>query len=239
MGHGLWIGIAALLAGQALAAAPPPPRWPGLEGGGAYVLFLSTGVTVVNGTPRDLERARTRRGASTADLFWFERGGGELIVRDAATLKQLAAVFAPQMRLAQQQAALAAQQQQITDEQARVEAQLSDLIEQQSGISERMASLAAEQARQQEEGEDTSDVEAEMQGLEESVEELGQPEADLADRRQELLGQQQGAARQQEDLARRQEQAVREAAKALNALVQQALASGAAVPESPAGKPVK
>jgi len=69
MGKKLWIGCAAVLVVQALAAAAEP-RWPSLEGGGAYVLFMSADVTVVNGTSRDLARTRGRRTSTKEELFW-------------------------------------------------------------------------------------------------------------------------------------------------------------------------
>lgn len=225
----LWIACAAVLAAQALAAAAEP-RWPSLEGGGAYVLFMSAEVTVVNGTSRDLTRARGRRTSLREELFWFERAGGEYVIRDPAAVLQIKAVFEPQMRLAQQQAALAARQAQIAEDQASVEAQLSDLLEQQTAVGDRMASLAAEQVSLQEKGEDTSSVEAEMEGLEQGIAELGQPQADLASQRVELFGEQQSVARQLEDLGRRQEQAARDGDVKLNGIVTKALAAGTAAP---------
>src|SRR5882672_7754220 len=74
--------LLALAAPSAPQAPPAPsdlPRWPALDGGGAYVLFLDHDVTLVNGSAVDYERAKALRTAAQEQLFWFQRGGREYV----------------------------------------------------------------------------------------------------------------------------------------------------------------
>jgi chromosome segregation ATPase len=205
--------------------APPSPNWPSLEGGGAYVLFLENDVTLVNGTARDYERGKALRANPQEQLFWFQRGGKEYVLRDPALLKQLQAVFAPQMKLGQQQAVLGDMQKQLANE-------LADLIaqqgEQQAEFGLRMSQLATEQVRLQEQGESTEAIEAEIQGLEEEQGSLEEPQAQLAVQRDGVQQQQQALIQQQADVTRKLDQATREAQTQLNALVSQAVSKGTA-----------
>jgi len=230
-----FLSAAAFLAAEVLGAQPPAnpagsagPHWPRLDGGGAYVLFLSTGVTVVNGSPRELARARGRRANPAEELFWFEREGKEHAIRNAATLAPIKALFARLLQLGQQQAVLLARQGEVSREQTMLETQQTQLMGQQEALGERLASLAAEQAQLQQQGEDTSSVEAEMQGLEEEGVQFEQPQIEIAKRREELFLQMQGMTRQLADLDRQQEQATADAERQLRDLVSRALADGTA-----------
>jgi hypothetical protein len=218
-----------------LHAQPGASSWPRLEGGGTYVLFLEKGITLVNGSARDYDRSKALRQSPQEQLFWFQRGGKEYVVRDAATLKQLQALFEPQMSLGQQQAVL-------SEKQAQLSRQLTDIVAQQEEEGEKQAQfglslsqLAAEQVRLQEQGESTDAVEAEMQGLEEEQGLLEEPQAQLAVQRDGVQQQQELLAHQQEDLARKLEKAAQDGEKLLKALVDQALAKGTAK-EVKAGK---
>jgi hypothetical protein len=230
MRHRFWIWSAAMVAAQVVAAEPQGslPRWPALESGGAYVFFMSKDVTLVNGTPGDLARAGTRRSGPAEELFWFERGGKEYVVRGAPALFQLKAVFAPQIALGQQQSALAARRGQLGREQTVLEAQLSELQGQQAAAGERMNGLFQEQAVLQEDGADTSAVEAEMQGMQQEQAIFEQRQREIGDRRDELFRQQQALARQLAELDQKQEQATAQAERQLRSLVGKALADGTA-----------
>ncbi|HEX3526009.1 MAG TPA: hypothetical protein VH988_02995 [Thermoanaerobaculia bacterium] len=208
--------------------APPPPNWPNLEGGGAYVLFLENDVTLVNGTARDYERGKALRAGPQEQLFWFQRGGKEYVLRDPALLKQLQALFAPQMKLGQQQAVLAGMQKQLANEMADIIAQQDAQGEQQAEFGLRMSQLATEQVRLQEQGESTEAIEAEIQGLEEEQGSLEEPQAQLAVQRDGVQQQQEALIHQQEDVTRKLDQAIREAQTQLNALVSQAVTKGTA-----------
>jgi len=229
--------LAALIAGfipaVALAQMAQPgalPRWPGLEGGGAYVLFLANNVTIVNGAPRDYARGKALRQAPAEMLFWFQRGGKEYFLRDAATLKALADVFQPQLALGQQQVALEKEQTRIGRDQESLNAQFEELGVQQAEFGERMAQLAAEQVRIQEAGEDPSSIEAEMQGLEQEQMSFEGPQSELSRQQDEINHRQELLQRQQEELGRKQEKATQDAEKKLKSLVAQALAKGTAKP---------
>jgi bla regulator protein blaR1 len=212
----------------ALLAQAAPSGWPSLEGGGAYVLFLDRDVTLVNGTARDYARGKALRRSPQEQLFWFQRAGKEYVIRDPATLKQLQALFEPQMSLGQQQAALGTKQ-------AQLAAQLTDIVgrqeveaEKQARFDLRMSELATEQARLQEQGESTEAIEAEIQGLEEEQGQIEEPQSQLAIRRDEVQRQQEVLSHQQEDLGRQLGKAAEDGAKQLKILVDQALAKGVA-----------
>lgn len=224
----LLAGLAAglLIPSATLAQSGDLPRWPALEGGGAYVLFLDNNVTIVNGSPRDYARGKAQRQTPTEVLFWFQRAGKEYVVRDAATLKKLADVFQPQLALGQQQAALDKQQARLSLDQESLNAQFEQLGVQQAEFGERMAQLAAEQVRIQEAGEDTSSVESEMQGLEQEQMAFEGPQADLSRQQDEINQRQELFQRQQDELNRKQEKAVQEAENKLKSLVAQALGKG-------------
>ena len=220
--------LAAGLIPLTLLAQPPLPRWPSLEGGGSYVLFMDKGVTVVNGTAREYERGKALRKTPQEQLFWFRSGGKEYIVRDASTLKQLQDVFDPQMKLGQQQPILAEKQAKLSEQQAALGAQQAQQSAVEADFSERMNTLASEQARLQEKGENTEAVEAEMQGLEQELERYQEPQAELVRRQEDVARQQEFLIRQQEDLGRRMEKAAQDAEKLLKPLIDQAIAKGAA-----------
>lgn|GEM_PF-2098289 len=210
------------------SADPPAPSWPSLEGGGSYVLFLENGVTLVNGTAREYTRGKALQATPQEQLFWFQRGGKEYVLRDPAVLKQLQAIFEPQMKLGQQQAALGGKLEQLANKMADLQAQEEAQAEQQAELGLRMSQLAVEQVHLQEQGESTESVEAEIQGLEEEQGSLEEPQEQLATQRDGLQQQQETLAQQQADLGRKLDQATRDAQPRLNALVAQALAKGTA-----------
>jgi chromosome segregation ATPase len=220
--------IAAGLIPLTLLAQPALPRWPSLEGGGAYVLFMDNGITVVNGTAREYERSKALRKSPQEQLFWFQSGGREYVIRDAATLKRLQDVFQPQMLLGQQQPALAEKQARLSDQQTALGAQQAQQGAVQADFAERMNTLASEQARLQEQGENTEAVEAEIQGLEQEMGRYEEPQAELIRQQEEITRQQEFLLRQQEDLGRKMEKAAQNAEKLLKPLLDQAIAKGTA-----------
>jgi bla regulator protein blaR1 len=222
------IPVLILLIPFTLHAQPGTSGWPRLEGGGAYVLFLENGATLVNGSARDYDRGTALRQSPQEQLFWFQRGGKEYVVRDAATLKQLQAVFEPQMSLGQQQSALEQKQAQLAVQLTGIIAQQEVQGEKQAQLGLSLSQLAAEQVRLQEQGESTDAVEAEMQGLEEEQAQLEEPQAQLAIQRDGVQEQQETLTHQREDLGRKLEKAAQDGERLLKALVDQALAKGTA-----------
>lgn len=209
---------------------PPTPSWPSLEGGGSYVLFLENGVTLVNGAAREYARGKALQATPQEQLFWFQSGGKEYVLRDSALLKQLQTVFEPQMKLGQQQAVLAGKLEKLANELADIQAQEEAQAEQQAEFGQRMSQLAIEQVHLQEQGENTESIEAEIQGLEEEQGRLEEPQTQLAAERDSVQTQQESLTHQQEDLARKLDQATRDAQPRLNAVVNQAVTKGTAKP---------
>jgi hypothetical protein len=203
--------VAALVAAIPLQAQPPDAAPPA---GGAYVLVLENGVTLGSSTPGESARAKALRAGPQEKLFWFRRGGKEYVLRDAATLQQIKALFEPQQKLGEQQAKLASQQ-------AALSAKQAEQGKKQGEVGVKIAKVAAEQAHLAGLGETSAPIEAQMQELEREQEEIAKPQKELG-RQQEALG------RQQEDLGRQQKEAGQEAEKQLKALADQAIASGLA-----------
>jgi bla regulator protein BlaR1 len=215
---------------QTPPAAAEAPRWPGLEGGGAYVLFLDHGVTLVNGSARDFQRAGALRSAAQEQLFWFQLRGREYVIRDTILLQQLQALFEAPMKLGAQRAALTDQAAKLAAKLAGITAQQQRQGEVQEDFGVRMNQLAAEQASLLEQGEDAEPVEEEMRSLEMEQARLQQPQEQLANQRNDIELQQQSLARQEEDLGRQEQQATQEAERQLHALVDQAISKGTAKP---------
>jgi hypothetical protein len=197
-----WILFALCLAASSLRAQTPAPGWPSLEGGGSYLLFLENSVILGNGTASESARGKTLRATSQERLFWFERGGREYVIRDAATLTQIKDLFEIRQKLGEQQAAVGAKQAAQRAKQAE--------------IGTKMAKVAAQQAHLAGLGENSAVLEAQMQELESEQQNLAKPQEALR--------------RQQEELGRQQEELAREAGKLLTALTGQAVASGLAQP---------
>jgi len=195
-----WILVALCLAASPLRAQTPAPGWPGLEGGGSYLLFLENGVTLGNGTAAQSARGKALRATAQERLFWFEHGGREYVIRDAATVTQIKELFEPRQKLGEQQAALGAQQAAQRAKQAE--------------IGTKMAKVAAQQAHLAGLGENSAELEAQMQELESEQQNLAKPQEALR--------------RQQEELGRKQEELARDAGKQLTALTGKAIASGLA-----------
>src|SRR5262249_10952371 len=79
-------------------ASPAAPR--GVHGflhhtgdGDPYVLFLAGKDTVMSGSTSDIDKARKLRKSDNEEMLWFEHGGKEYVIRDAAILQQIKALF--------------------------------------------------------------------------------------------------------------------------------------------------
>jgi len=212
---------------------PAPPR--GVHGlqqhaahGDPYVLLLAGKSTVTGGSTADVDKARKLRKSDNEELFWFEHGGKEYVIRDAATLQQIKALFEPQQKLANQQDALGEQQARLGSQQATLGAKQVEYGAKQGEIGGKMAKVAAEQAHLAGRGENSATLEAQMQELERQQQELKKPQEDLGRRQKELGQRQEALGKQQEELGRQQEEAAKEAEKQLKSLTGKAVASGLA-----------
>jgi beta-lactamase regulating signal transducer with metallopeptidase domain len=208
---------------------PPHPVRLGMHGDGdSYVLLLSGKSTIMSGSTWDIAKARKLRKSDDEQLFWFEHGGKEYVVHDAATVARVKALFEPQQKLGEQQGELGAKQGELGARQGALGAQQAQQGVKQAELGARMARLAAEQARLAQEDKSTESLEAQMEQLEKEQDQLAKPQEDLG-RQQEALGrQQEELGRQQEALGRQQEALAKEAEKQLKALTDSAIANGTA-----------
>lgn len=153
--------------------------------------------TSMSGSMEDLRRARSLR-TGNEGLLYFREGGVAYIIRDAAILRQAAALFAPEEALGTKQSELGSRQAALGQAQARLGAQ--------------QARLGSQQANATPAGQDE---------LSRRQNELGREQGELG-RRQEELGRQQGA------LGREQERLARIAEAKLQALLAEAVRLGEA-----------
>lgn len=193
------IGLAISLAPLSIAAAT--------DAGGSQVRDRSTYIyfaadkqsVMMSGSTDELKRARALR-QGHQPMLYYRLGSAAYIIRDAATLRRVETIFAPQEALGAQQSALGSKQAALGREQAALGAQQARLGARQINA---RPNDAAEYGRQQE-------------ALGRQQDELGQ--------RQNVLG------REQDALGRKQDQVAREADGKLRALIDDAVARKLAEP---------
>jgi beta-lactamase regulating signal transducer with metallopeptidase domain len=207
---------------------PTPPRHHGHHGDGDSYILLSGKSTIMNGSTDDIAKVRKLRKSDNEELFWFERGGKEYVVRDAATVKQVKALFEPQQKLGEKQGELGAQQGELGARQGALGAQQGQYGAKQAELGAKMAKLGAEQARLDREGKSTDALEEQMEQLSREQEKLSEPQEALGRQQEELGRQQEALGRQQEELGRQQEELARKAEEQLKTLTDKAIANGTA-----------
>jgi beta-lactamase regulating signal transducer with metallopeptidase domain len=208
---------------------PRPPRPPHAAGSDEpYVLLLGKTSTIMNGSTWDIAKARKLRKGDDEQLFWFEHAGKSYVIRDAATLNRIKALFEPQTKLGEQQAALGGKQAKLGGQQAALGSQQAAQGAKRAALGGKMAKLAAEQAHLAGQDKNSASLEAQMQELERKQEELAKPQEDLSRQQEELGRQQEALGRQQEELGNKQEELSREVEKQLKALVDKTIADGTA-----------
>ena len=140
------IALAGLAALSALAMALPDVA--GAAERASYVLLSPGSESVtMSGSSEDVRRARALRSGNEA-LLYVRRGPAAYVIRDAATLRQVKAIFEPQEALGARQAELGSQQAELGERQARLGAEQARLGSRQANATPRQA---AELARQQSE----------------------------------------------------------------------------------------
>lgn len=164
----------------------------------SYVLMREgSRTTSMSGSTEDLRRARALR-AGGEGLLYVRFDGAAYAIRDAATLRQAAAIFEPQERLGAQQAQLGSRQ---------------------AALGSRQAALGAEQAR-------IGRMQAEASPR--RAAELGREQAELGRQQGELGRQQNALGSEQAALGREQSRLAREARPQFRALVAEAIQRGVA-----------
>lgn len=212
-----------------------------------FALIDGDSVTI-NGSDKDMATVEKLRGKQP--LLWFRRGDKAYLIRDAAYLKRAKAIYAPVTELARQQGKLAGEQGKLAGMQAGLAARDAAFAGEQAALASRQAQFARQQAdiqrraldaqrrtgdadrRMQDAQRRDSESAARQQALEAEQAQLEQRhtrlEAELDAKRQALDAQQAEFDKQQQAMSQRQQQASAQAGQAMSALLDEALAKGAA-----------
>lgn len=201
-----------------MPAPPAPPAPPAAlvthgtlhlasSGNQAYVL-LQGGHSVMNASTDELRRVR-RMQAEGKDLLWFRNGNAEYMVRDPALLARFRENYAEVTRLGRQQGAVGARQGEIGQKQGIIG-------QRQGALGLRQAELASRRLPNGQADARAAELDRQQAELDRQQSLLHAPMAEL-DRQQALLGEQMRAAD-----ARAQ--------RGARALMEQAIATGAAQP---------
>jgi bla regulator protein blaR1 len=223
-----------------LGRQQPRPRF-------TYVLILEDDHIQMSGSRRDIDRAKQlRRGAER--LLWFERDGAEYVLRDPRLIEQAVALWKPvsdlgdaqgelgtrQGMLGTRQGELGTKQGELGTQQGRLGTEQGVMASRQAAMElrrqalagrERSSSTAAEEralaVERRKFEQDRRAIEREMGELDVKMRELDAPMRDLG-RQMEVLG------KEMEALGRKMEDAARRAEGEMEALIERAIATGAA-----------
>jgi len=200
MARPFFLAIAAALAAPALLASPQTADAAEAAQRTTYILFdAGTQSSMMSGSMRDLNQAlRLRSGRE--GLLYFRDGGRAYVIRDAATLAEAKAFFAPQEALGARQAVLGSKQ---------------------AALGQRQAKLGLEQGRLGRQQADASPSRAEELGRQQDA--LGKQQ-DALGREQDALG------AHQDTLGREQDRLATIADGKIRALVEDAIRRGVAQP---------
>ncbi|WP_255427786.1 hypothetical protein [Xanthomonas sp. SS] len=192
----------------------------------ASVLFEQSS-TNMYGSSDDLREARrARHGDET--LWWIRRDGKRYVVRDAATIQQLKAAYAPVEALGRQQGELGERQGRLGTRQGEIGRQQGAIAQGQAGQAMEEARRAGEQARLAASGGQAAAQSAARTDAAHA--DFAQQMAALETRQSALAEQQEGLARQQEVLAKRQQVANAALQRDIERITRQAIAQGVAQP---------
>ena len=208
-----------------------------------YVLFVSDTDTMMSGSMDDIRRAR-RFKQDGQQLLWFRQGGREYIVRDAGVLAQARALFSEVSAIGEEQGVVGGKQGEIGAlqgdigaKQGEVGAEQGKIGERQGRIGERQGRLAAQEAgrTRTDSGRDAFEHERrqlddEMRALDEDMRVLDRKMRELDKPMRELDDRMRVLDREMQALDRKMEAASAKAEAAMRALLDRAIASGAAQP---------
>jgi beta-lactamase regulating signal transducer with metallopeptidase domain len=225
------------------APAPPAPRpgqWIYPESDEDVMIFYGkemSGTGIYRDS--DLKHLRALRDASKADIVWFRRNGKAYIIRDAATVQQAKAIWAPQEaqidklmeELHRQQGTLSAQQEELSRLMEQVRVPVPDLTAELQKLQAQLDQLHKHGATQEELGEVQSAL-GDLQGkLGEIQGKVGEQQGALGAKQGELGELQGKLGEQQGKLGEQQARLAEEASRKMKALLDNALARGLAQPE--------
>jgi bla regulator protein blaR1 len=205
-----------------------------------YILFLDDHHTTMSGSLGDIERARRYRRAGE-QMLWFRHGGHEYVIRDRRILDQVLALWKPVNELGDRQGELGGKQGELGAKQGEIGARQGELGAQQGNLGARQGALGARQgamaARERSLQTDADrrafdderrlieremrELDGEMRALDARMREAEKPMQHLGEQ-MEVLG------KEMEALGRKMEEEVRKAETEMRALLDRAVATGAA-----------
>jgi bla regulator protein BlaR1 len=206
-----------------------------------FVLFRGDDNTTVNGSTRDIERARGHRRAGE-HLLWFRYDGEEYVIRDPGVLREVEELWEPMGRIGEEQGRIGERQGRIGEAQGRIGERQGEIGAQQGRIgarhaviASRLALLAAREAdgvsaserreidREREELEVQSrELGREMEGLGRQMREASEP---MHERGEEMAA----LGREMEELGEQMREAAERANAGMLTLVRRAIQNGTAV----------
>ncbi len=225
--------------------APTPPRppesgWNDGDNGEEVAITYGVGRVSARGTYHDyeLDHLTELRRQSNADFIWFRRDGKAYLIRDAATVQQGKALWAPaealgkqQEELGRQQEALGAQQEELGRQMERVRVEVPDLTAEIKKLEAEVERLHKQGATQEELG-DLQGALGDLQGkLGEIQGKAGEQQGTLGGKQGELGARQGKLGEQQGKLGEEQSRLAKKASREMKGLLDNALAKGLAQPE--------
>jgi bla regulator protein blaR1 len=206
-----------------------------------YVLFRDDNNTMLNGSRRDIERARQHRRPGE-HLLWFRYGGQEYVVRDPAVLREVEELWEPvgrigeeQGRIGEQQGEIGEAQGRIGEAQAEVGARQGEIGARHAVIASRLSRLAARETDGVSESE-RREIQREREELEEQSREFGREMEALGRQMREASepmrerGEEMAAlGRQMQELGEQMREAAERANAGMLTLARRAIQNGTAV----------
>jgi bla regulator protein BlaR1 len=206
-----------------------------------FVLFRDDQNTTVNGSSRDIERARRHRRAGE-HLLWFRYGGQEYVVRDAGVLREVDELWEPMGRIGEQQGRIGAQQGEIGEAQGRIGLRQGEIGARQGEIgarlgvvSSRIALLAVREttdlsaSERREIEREREQLEAQSRELSREMEALGRQMRDASEPMDDRGEEMAALGRQMEALGEQMQEAAERANAGMLTLVRRAIQNGTAV----------
>jgi beta-lactamase regulating signal transducer with metallopeptidase domain len=217
---------------SAVAAAPAAPAalsprpvskgsWTHSNSDNAYVL-IDGDTTYAVGSTEDFHAAKSQQRNGEA-LLWVQKDGAKYVLRDAATLRHLQAVYAPVTRLGEEQGRLGAKQGELGARQGELGARQGQIGAQQGELT---AQLTAAIMRGVNTGSGVDKTE--VSTIEKRLAALGQQQDQLGREQQAFGSKQEELGRQQQALGERQRLASEAAQREADRVIAAAVASGLA-----------
>jgi beta-lactamase regulating signal transducer with metallopeptidase domain/archaellum component FlaC len=195
----------------------------------AYVIVTQEdNATSGSGRAEDFKEARRLKNELDVDFIWVRSGGNRYVIDDPEWIERAHAVMAPQREIGQRQSRLGKMQSRIGAAQSQVGQRQARIGALQAEVGARQGQVAMRMAQRQRSQRSIRDLERSMEELSSEMERLSADMEQLSSQMEPLSRQQEELGSQQEALGREMEKASRETMRALRALVDDAIRSGAA-----------